>query len=98
MNILVTAGDTQVLIDQVRCLTNIFTGRTGARIALEARRRGHSVSLLTSHPEALGELPKDLPQVERWLVHAYRTFEDLRGLMAEQIRNGTFDAVIHSAA
>ena len=44
MNILVTAGNTQVFIDQVRCITNIFTGRTGAAIAVEAYRRGHSVT------------------------------------------------------
>ena len=40
MNLLVTAGNARVYIDQVRCLTNIFTGRTGAAIALEAYERG----------------------------------------------------------
>ena len=39
MNLLVTAGNTQVAIDRVRCITNIFTGRTGTAIALEAYRR-----------------------------------------------------------
>ena len=28
--------DTQTLIDKVRCITNIFTGRTGALLALHA--------------------------------------------------------------
>jgi phosphopantothenate-cysteine ligase/phosphopantothenoylcysteine decarboxylase/phosphopantothenate--cysteine ligase len=47
MNILVTAGNTQTPIDKVRCLTNIFSGETGARIAIEAARpsRRHSVRL-----------------------------------------------------
>ena len=34
MKLFITAGNTQVAIDRVRCLTNIFTGRTGAGIAL----------------------------------------------------------------
>ena len=33
MNILVTAGNTITPIDRVRVITNVFTGRTGARIA-----------------------------------------------------------------
>src|SRR5439155_1477876 len=97
MNILVTAGNTQVPIDRVRALTNIFTGRTGAAIALEAYRRGHAVTLLTSHPEAVGALSGDLSLTEeRWQIHAYCTFDDLRDLMATWIENK--DAVIHSAA
>ncbi len=91
MRILVTAGNTQTPIDRVRCLTNIFTGRTGARIAVEAHRRGHAVSLLTSHPETVAEVPGIA-------VTPYRTFDDLHGLMAEFVPSGKFDAIIHSAA
>jgi phosphopantothenate---cysteine ligase (CTP) len=57
MNVLVTAGNTQTPIDRVRCITNIFTGRTGATIAVRAAERGHAVTLLTSHPEAVGFSP-----------------------------------------
>jgi len=46
-------GNTQVPIDRVRCLTNIFTGRTGAAIGWEACARGHRVTLITSHPETV---------------------------------------------
>ena len=53
MRLLVTAGNTLALVDRVRCLTNVFTGRTGAAIALCAHQRGHAVTLLTSHPEAV---------------------------------------------
>jgi phosphopantothenate---cysteine ligase (CTP) len=94
MNILVTAGNTQTLIDKVRCITNIFTGRTGASIAQEANRRGHQVTLLTSHPDVV-EGP---PCAERWTVRPYRTFEDLHTAMAELISAPGLDAVIHSAA
>ena len=50
MNVLVTAGNTQAPIDRVRCVTNIFSGRTGAAIANAAWGRGHAVTLATSNP------------------------------------------------
>jgi phosphopantothenoylcysteine synthetase/decarboxylase len=93
MRLLVTAGNTQVPLDQVRCITNIFTGRTGARIALHAHERGHTVTLLTSHPDVVAEQP-----TERWAMRPYRTFEDLREAMSEVIRAEWPDVVIHSAA
>jgi phosphopantothenoylcysteine synthetase/decarboxylase len=99
MNVLVTAGNTQVLLDRVRCITNIFSGRTGSRIALHAHRRGHAVTLFTSAPgvvaELLGATP---PPGERWTVQPYRTFDDLHRLLEQAIKGGGFDAVIHSAA
>ncbi len=93
MKLLVTAGNTQTPIDRVRCLTNIFTGRTGASIALHAHERGHLVTLLTSHPEAVTTPPN-----ERWTLDIYRTFEDLRQRMGEAVWTGDFDAIVHCAA
>jgi phosphopantothenoylcysteine synthetase/decarboxylase len=100
MNVLVTAGNTLAPIDKVRCITNVFTGRTGAAIALEAYARGHRVTLLTSHPEAAAELAggAGAPGPERWRLDRYRTFEDLEGRMAEAVTAGGFDAVVHCAA
>jgi phosphopantothenoylcysteine synthetase/decarboxylase len=99
MKALVTAGNTQTPIDRVRCLTNIFTGRTGALIALEAHQRGHAVTLLTSHPDVVstlaGSQPPDGPN---WAVERYQTFDDLHRLFGEAVRHGGFDAVIHCAA
>ena len=95
MRVLVTAGNTLVPIDQVRCITNIFTGRTGTRLAIEGNRRGHEVVLLTSHPQLVGEqITRRVP----WRVLPFQTFDDLHQLLAEQIPNGLFDAVIHCAA
>lgn len=94
MRIFVTAGNTQVSIDRVRCITNIFTGRTGAAIALEAHRRGHVVTLATSHPEVI-EAP---PISEGWRCVAYRTFDELETLMLEHIGRVGQDAVVHCAA
>jgi phosphopantothenoylcysteine synthetase/decarboxylase len=86
MKILVTAGNTQARIDAVRCVTNIFTGRTGAAIATHAASRGHAVTLLTSHPETAPNLPS-IP---------YATFEELADLMAQHVPQA--EVVIHSAA
>jgi phosphopantothenoylcysteine synthetase/decarboxylase len=93
MNILVTAGNTLVPIDRVRCITNVFTGRTGAGIARRAWERGHTVTLLTSHPEVVEANPAG-----SWAMLRYHTFEDLRDLMAERVRSGGLDAIIHCAA
>jgi phosphopantothenoylcysteine synthetase/decarboxylase len=96
MNVLVTAGNTLVPIDRVRCITNIFTGRTGAAIALHAHQRGHDVTLLTSHPEVVETMSTAGPG-ERWSLRPYRTFEDLRDRMRSSIEAG-LDVVIHCAA
>jgi phosphopantothenate---cysteine ligase (CTP) len=99
MRVLVTAGNTLVPIDRVRCLTNIFTGKTGSRIALHAFERGHAVTLLTSHPEVVKELGSAVPAgSDRWAVRAYRTFEDLEELLKTAVREQKPDAVIHCAA
>jgi phosphopantothenoylcysteine synthetase/decarboxylase len=91
MNLLVTAGNTQTPIDRVRCVTNVFSGRTGARVAAEAAGRGHSVTLLTSHPEVV-DGDTDIR------VRPYRTFDDLDAVMTAEVTSGTFDVVIHAAA
>jgi phosphopantothenoylcysteine synthetase/decarboxylase len=84
---------------RVCCIINIFTGRTGASIALEAHRRGHAVTLVTSHAEAVAELSGGAPPgPERWSLVRYRTFEDLQDRMASAISPGRLDAVIHCAA
>jgi phosphopantothenoylcysteine synthetase/decarboxylase len=99
VNFLVTAGNTQAPIDRVRCLTNIFTGRTGTQIALHALERGHTVTLFTSHPEVVEAFRPavSLPR-ERWSVFPYRTFHDLHERLGQTIRQGHLDVVIHSAA
>jgi phosphopantothenoylcysteine synthetase/decarboxylase len=99
MKLLVTAGNTLTPIDRVRGITNIFTGRTGAQIALQGRERGHSVTLLTSHPEAIADLRGSVLATQvRWTVHVFRTFDELRRLMEATIPGGELDAVIHCAA
>ena len=99
MNLLITAGNTLAPIDRVRGLTNVFTGRTGAAIALYAHGRGHRVVLLTSRPEAVAALHPDPAGLdERWTLLRYNTFDDLHRLMECHVQAGDMDAVIHSAA
>lgn len=97
MHLLVTAGNTQTPLDQVRCITNIFTGQTGARIARAARDRGHQVRLLTSHPETAcgGDARPSSGGLE---ISPYRTFDDLQRLLREDIVSGRYDALVHCAA
>lgn len=99
MRLLITAGNTQTPIDDVRVITNVFSGRTGTQIAMEARARGHFVSLLTSHPELVANSQlSSSPTLPILNVHAYRTFDDLHQLLERQIRQQPWDAVIHCAA
>jgi len=98
MRVLVTGGNTVVPIDKVRCISNMFRGRTGANIALEACRRGHHVHFLASDPNILKpEITSALPP-ECWKLERYRTFDDLHEAMQRVIEKDTVDVVIHSAA
>src|SRR5262245_20981136 len=98
MKILVTAGNTLVPIDRVRGITNIFTGRTGAAIALCAHERGHPVTLLTSHPEAVDALREGAALAERWSLCRFRTFDDLHEHMQSLLATGEYDELVHCAA
>lgn len=98
MNLLVTAGNTHVPIDRVRVITNIFSGRTGAAIAVEAYRRGHTVTLLTSRPDAVPVLDPVAGDSERWRCLPYQTFAELRDGLEQLIACGNLDAVIQAAA
>ena len=96
MRILITTGNTVVPIDRGWCIGNVFRGRTGANIALEAHRRGHYVHLLASDPDVLP--PTVVPRDERWVLEPYRTFDDLHDAMRRTLAGGGTDALIHSAA
>src|ERR1700760_2408361 len=99
MNFLITAGSTQSAIDRVRCVTTIFTGRTGTAVARTAWGRGHTVLLATSRPDALIEYginPRD--PGERCAVALFRSYDELAVLLQTQVKTGGFDAVCHTAA
>lgn len=99
MNFLITAGSTQSAIDRVRCVTSVFTGRTGTAIARTAWGRGHTVTLVTSRPDTLQEFginPRD--PGERLTVLLFRSYDELAVLLHNQLKTGGFHAVCHAAA
>ncbi len=114
MKILVTAGSTQVMIDKVRAITNIFHGRTGTEIAFDLSWNGHQneVVLVTSNPLLVKEFEDRYMAGYRYrsgggaswdpIRHPrallYKTFAELADIMEEEIRTGGYDVVIHSAA
>lgn len=100
MNILITAGSTDVPIDKVRVISNIFKGRTGVEIARTAANLGHRVTLLHSHQTGVsGQLLRDPTRFFNPITLCkFRTFDDLAELMEMKICGEKFDAIIHSAA
>lgn len=99
MQFLITAGSTQAPIDRVRCVTSVFTGRTGAAVTRTAWGRGHTVTLITSRPDALleyGVNPRD--PGDRFTVVPFRTYDELAVILQTRLKGGTFDALCHCAA
>ncbi len=91
MKILITAGSTQAPIDKVRCVSNIFKGKTGHSVANHLADAGHEITLLTSNS-------KDLSLFSEISVKPYNTYNDLYTLMGNEVLNGGYDAIIHSSA
>jgi phosphopantothenate-cysteine ligase/phosphopantothenoylcysteine decarboxylase/phosphopantothenate--cysteine ligase len=94
MKMLITAGATDVPIDQVRSITNIFKGRTGADIALEAVAQGHQVTLLTANPL----LTLQAQTEGRLVVKPFKMFDQLAAMLEHEVRWGGYDAIFQSAA
>jgi len=90
MRILVTAGSTWIKVDDVRILTNRFTGKTGLYLAKGLKRKGHSVTLLIN-PHCVGKI-KSLK------VIFYQYFEEFKWKVAKAIKKQRYDAIIHNAA
>ncbi len=99
MNILITAGNTHAPIDRLRVITNVFTGRTGAHLARTAWARGHRMTVLTSQPYTLSDLPDATADSDRRaVVIPYQTFDDLAGRFQHEVKTGKYDCIVHAAA
>ena len=90
-NVLVTAGPTWVMIDAVRHIGNLSSGRTGIAIAEKLTESGAAVHLLLG-PGSCNTPPGHL-QVTR-----FTTFDELHALVREEVGSRAYDAVIHAAA
>jgi len=76
--VLVTAGGTREPVDSVRFLGNRSSGRMGAALAEEARRRGAEVTLLAANltvPPPAGVETVSTPTAEAMLAAADREFD-----------------------
>lgn len=93
MNLLITAGATREPIDDVRYISNVSSGATGAALAAALATAGHEVTLLRgvgAIAPAAG--PDHLQQIV--FTSAAQLGEQLRRALA----TGTHDAVIMTAA
>ncbi len=93
---LVTAGNTRQPIDRVRDWGNIFTGNTGFQIAQSLATLG-PVDLYTSNPQHADQA------VAFKLLHPitpklYKTHEDLKQLLMNNVPRGTYQAIFMAAA
>jgi phosphopantothenoylcysteine decarboxylase/phosphopantothenate--cysteine ligase len=88
--ILITAGPTWVAIDPVRVISNIATGQTGKSIAQLAALKGAKVSLLLSSDKK--------EKIRGMRVKTFRYFQQLRSLLAQELKKHSFDCIIHNAA
>jgi phosphopantothenoylcysteine decarboxylase/phosphopantothenate--cysteine ligase len=89
--ILITAGPTWVAIDRVRVISNIASGESGILLAEKFRNQGAKVTLLLG-PGCACCLNRKI-KVLRFIF-----FDQLKNLVAEELKRGRYDLVVHSAA
>jgi phosphopantothenoylcysteine decarboxylase/phosphopantothenate--cysteine ligase len=92
VKILITSGATREYLDDVRFLTNVSTGGTGAKLADALAARGHAVTLLRGEGAVL---PHTLPASA---VQVFSSTENLQAHLKRLLGSGEFDAVLQCAA
>jgi len=90
MKILITAGATWVKLDDVRILTNRFSGKSGLYLAGQLKKKGHSVTLLIN-PHCTGK-------VGGLKAYYYHYLDDFRKKVYALLRRNRYQAIIHMAA
>jgi phosphopantothenoylcysteine decarboxylase/phosphopantothenate--cysteine ligase len=90
LSILITAGGTKVPIDSVRSITNTSTGQTGSGLADFFTKKNYQVDLLLSKNGFKPSLATSITYFE--------TYEDLKNLMRQKLKEKTYDYVLHAAA
>ncbi len=91
MRILISAGPTWIKIDDIRIITNIFTGRTGLFLAEEFAKKRSNVTLLIN-PHCIKNLPRNMKVVP------FFYFEELKSKLEKELKNNFFDVIIHTAS
>jgi phosphopantothenate---cysteine ligase (CTP) len=81
------------------CTGKLEDGASRDSCRLAAYRAGHDVTLLASQPDVVRDMDPPLPLgPERWRPYRFTTFDDLQRLLANEVTQGGYDAIIHSAA
>jgi phosphopantothenoylcysteine decarboxylase/phosphopantothenate--cysteine ligase len=93
VNLLITAGATREPIDDVRFISNVSTGATGAALADAFTAAGHTVTLLRgSGSTAATGAASTVQQIE------FSSAADLLARLRQQLATGAFAGVIMTAA
>ncbi len=90
MKILITSGATREPVDDVRFISNLSTGATGAALADALATRGHEVTLLHGTSAVLPQQVRDL--------QAFSSAKDLHEKLKGLLPGGGYGAVIQCAA
>lgn len=91
MKLLVTSGATREPIDEVRFLSNVSTGATGAALAEALAERGHAVTLLAGQSAVR-------PAEASIEVETFSSAQDLLARLTRRLGAGGIDAVLMAAA
>lgn len=91
LKILITGGGTVEPLDSVRVIANSSTGSTSRLIAQALAQIGHSVTFLKAQTMQVDSAP-GLKLV------SFLTFTDLEQLLKSELREHSYDVVIHAAA
>jgi phosphopantothenate---cysteine ligase (CTP) len=90
MKILVTAGATREPFDEVRFISNVSSGKTGAILADGLASFGHDVTLLRGEGSAK---PQQVTDCEK-----FSSCADLLAKLQHRLGTGAYDAVVMTAA
>jgi phosphopantothenoylcysteine decarboxylase/phosphopantothenate--cysteine ligase len=88
--ILITSGGTKEKIDNVRFISNLSTGNTGATLADYFSNHGYNVTFLKS-------FDSKLPMSKTNLIE-FTDFKSIHGILENELQNNSYDIVIHLAA
>lgn len=91
MKLLVTSGATREPIDEVRFLSNVSTGATGAALAEAFAARGHAITLLAGQAAVR-------PAGAAIEVETFSSAQDLLARLTRRLGAGDVEAVLMAAA
>lgn len=90
LKVLISSGATKESIDAVRFISNVSTGKTGAKIADNFIRKGHNVTFLYAEGSAM-------PDTKCNFI-SYTDYSDYHNKIFHLLDKEKFDATIHAAA